>query len=326
MTINLKRLIVILITVNFSLVNAQVGIGTTTPAAQLTVEEDAIFNESGGDNDFRIETLNRVNMIFVDAANDRIGIGINNPAYALEMKVSSPGTYIATFENTGANGSSLLGYATGTFNALGGATNNTNGLGIYGVSLPNTGAGIGIYGIANSSNGYGVFGSIPTTGSWLGFGGVFQGGLGYINGLYNLSDERVKKDIAIIDDALSKIQQIKGVSYKYNLDDYDYLASGDGRTYLGFLAQNIKEVFPEAVAQKHLSTSGPDKMGSTINMADYNKEIFNVVDYTAIVPVLVEGIKEQQAIINTQNSKIQALEAKLLLFEAKLNTLIESQN
>ena len=40
MTINLKRLIVILIIVNFSLVNAQVGIGTTTPATGALLDLD----------------------------------------------------------------------------------------------------------------------------------------------------------------------------------------------------------------------------------------------------------------------------------------------
>nr|WP_321222669.1 tail fiber domain-containing protein [uncultured Psychroserpens sp.] len=306
--------------------HSQVGIGTTTPTAQLTVEEDAIFNESGGDNDFRIETLNRVNMIFVDAANDRIGIGINDPAYAFDMRVSIPDDYIATFQNTHATGSSLQGYILGTFNALGAVTNNANGLASYGVSLPATGNSLGVWGTSNSSDAIGVQGSIPTTGTWFGFGGIFTGALGYVNGLYNLSDERVKKDIITIENALSKIRQIRGVSYKYNLDDYNYLASGDKRTYLGFLAQNIMEVFPEAVAQKQLTVSGPDKMGSSVNMNDYNKEMFNVVDYTAIIPVLVEGIKEQQTIIDNQNTKIQDLEAKLLILESKINLIIESQN
>ena len=302
--------------------SAQVGIGTTSPTAQLTVNEDATFNESGNDNDFRIESLNRVNMFFVDAGNDRIGIGINNPAYALEMRLGIANDYIATFENTNVTGPSLQSYVTGTFNAFGGVTNNANGLASYGVSLPTAGAGTGVYGTSNSSDGIGVEGTIPTTGSWLGFGGLFVGGLGYANGLYNLSDERVKKNITTIDNAISKIKQIKGVSYTYNLDDYNYLASGDTRTYLGFIAQNIKEIFPEAVAQKYLTVSGPDKMSSTLNMDDFKKEIFNVVDYTAIIPVLVEGIKEQQDVIDDQNLRITTLESQIKLLESKVEKLL----
>lgn len=302
--------------------NAQVGIGTTSPTAQLTVTEDAIFNESGNNYDFRIESLNRVNMLFVDAGNDRIGIGINNPAYTLEMKVGIPNNYIATFENTNATGASLQGYVVGTFNALGGVTNNVNGLASYGVSLPGTGASTGVFGTSNSSDAIGVEGSVPTTGSWLGYGGVFRGGLGFVNGIYNLSDARVKKNITTIDNALSKIMQIEGVSYTYNLEEYNYLASGDTRTYLGFLAQDINEIFPEAVAQKYLTVSGPDKMSSTLNKNDFKKEIFSVVDYTAIIPVLVEGIKEQQETIDSQNLRINNLESQIKILDSKVEKLL----
>ena len=166
---------------------AQVGIGIIAPLnAQFTVNEDAIFNESGGAFDFRIESDNQANMFFVDASTNRIGIGLNNPAYNLEMKMNGGANYLAAFENTNVNGASLMGYNNvGNFNALGGVTNITTGLGSYGVSLPTTGASVGIYGTSNSSDAIGVQGSIPTTGSWLGYGGFFTGGLGYVNGLYN---------------------------------------------------------------------------------------------------------------------------------------------
>lgn len=40
-----------------------------------------------------------------------------------------------------------------------------------------------------------------------------------------------------------------------------------------------------------------------------HSQILNVVDYTAIVPVLVEAIKEQQSIIDSQEARITNLEA-----------------
>ena len=39
----------------------------------------ATFNEDGGDVDFRVESDGNSNMLFVDAANDRVGIATNNP-------------------------------------------------------------------------------------------------------------------------------------------------------------------------------------------------------------------------------------------------------
>jgi len=273
----------------------------------------SIFNEQGiATNDFRIESNGQANMFFVDAGNDRIGIGTAAPTTDLHMTTNVASGYMAWFENTAGAASSLIAYNTSTQNALGGATNLATGIGAYGVALQATGTSYAIYGVSNSSNSLGVRGSIPTTGTWTGYGGLFTGGLGYVNGLYNLSDERVKKDIELISGAVDKLKKIKGVSYKYNLEKYSYLASGDTRTYLGFLAQDVQKIFPEAVSQKEMVVDGPSEMGVSADMSKFQMEIFNVVDYTAIVPVTVEAIKEQQLMIEALNSRIEALEKMVL--------------
>lgn len=46
---------------------------------------DIVFNEAGDDNDFRMEGLNEVNLFFLDASTDRIGIGTNAPASHLQV-------------------------------------------------------------------------------------------------------------------------------------------------------------------------------------------------------------------------------------------------
>src|SRR5690606_22618728 len=114
-------------------------------------------------------------------------------------------------------------------------------IGVRGLHIPTTGAGVGVYGTSNSSNADGVWGAIPTTGAWLGYGGIFTGGLGYANGLYNLSDARIKTNVVTIPSALDKIQQIRGVSYNHDNKKYPYLFEGDTKKYLGFIAQEIKE-------------------------------------------------------------------------------------
>ena len=45
----------------------------------VTVNNTAVFNEDSGDFDFRIESNNNANMFFVDAGNDKIGIGQSSP-------------------------------------------------------------------------------------------------------------------------------------------------------------------------------------------------------------------------------------------------------
>lgn len=44
-------------------------------AGSLSVADGAIFNEAGADKDFRVETNNNANMLFIDGGNDKVGIG-----------------------------------------------------------------------------------------------------------------------------------------------------------------------------------------------------------------------------------------------------------
>ena len=58
-----------------------------------------VFNQSGADMDLRVESTGNQNMLFVDAGNDRVGIGTNSPGFPLH--VNSSGTDIAKFESSG---------------------------------------------------------------------------------------------------------------------------------------------------------------------------------------------------------------------------------
>lgn len=47
--------------------------------------EAVVFNDTGTDLNFRIESTGNTDMMFVDAGNDRVGIGTNAPAYTLDV-------------------------------------------------------------------------------------------------------------------------------------------------------------------------------------------------------------------------------------------------
>jgi hypothetical protein len=49
------------------------------------VRGTAVFNEGGGDNDFRIEGQSKPNLFFCDASEDRIGIGTNSPSKLFDV-------------------------------------------------------------------------------------------------------------------------------------------------------------------------------------------------------------------------------------------------
>lgn len=276
----------------------------------LTIDEAAqdelIINDRGVDIDFRVESDLEPNMLFLNAADDQIFVkaATQHLGYIDPLSVYANSTGSATIGiqyamagwnqgNQGGGGNFVIEDATNAYAAMESST---------------VGVGSSTRAINSNSNGYGVYGSIPTTGSWLGYGGLFTGGLAYMNGLYNLSDQRVKKDIQHIDSALNKIMNIDGVTYKYDMTKYNKEAPEDPRTYYGFIAQNIKKELPHAVAEKLV----PFENNKTRISAEENKrELLNVVDYTAVIPVLVEAMKEQQKIIEAQNKRIEALEAKL---------------
>ena len=51
----------------------------------VTFDGAVVVNESGGNNDFRVEGDTEANLIFADASTDRVGIGTNSPSAALEV-------------------------------------------------------------------------------------------------------------------------------------------------------------------------------------------------------------------------------------------------
>jgi hypothetical protein len=99
----------------------------------------------------------------------------------------------------------------------------------------------------------------------------------------SLSDERMKKNIRAIDDALDKVMKLRGVTYEWK--DENSLEKG---IRMGFIAQETKDVLPEVV--------------------NYNTEndIYSM-QYANITAVLVEAIKELKQEVSTS---VAALENK----------------
>ena len=98
------------------------------------------------------------------------------------------------------------------------------------------------------------------------------------------SDIRVKKNIKVIGNALYKVQQLRGVTFDRTDDERI------GRQ-TGVIAQEVLKVLPEAV------------LGS--------EETQYSVAYGNMVGLLIEAIKEQQAIIDSQEARLQRLEELL---------------
>ena len=101
------------------------------------------------------------------------------------------------------------------------------------------------------------------------------------------SDLRLKKNIKPITNSLTTIQKLSPVSYekKQSIQATDYTTIENG-----FIAQELQKILPDLVHE----SADKDKLLS--------------VNYTAIIPILTKGIQEQQAIIEDQKKRLDALE------------------
>lgn len=114
--------------------------------------------------------------------------------------------------------------------------------------------------------------------------GTVAGTLAYVN----LSDKRLKKDVKTIDKALEKLMQLNGITFNWDKTKTD--KELDDNNHLGFLAQDVEKIFPQAVVTAN------DKMQT------------KSVAYSDLVPVLVEAMKQQQHQIKNQQEQIDKLQ------------------
>jgi hypothetical protein len=99
-----------------------------------------------------------------------------------------------------------------------------------------------------------------------------------------ISDERLKENIQPIEDALSKVSQLKGCTFTY---------TADGRESAGLIAQDVEKVLPSAVIETKLP----------LKIDDGNE--YKVLQYDQTIGLLVEAIKELSAKVEELSSKVE---------------------
>ncbi len=115
-------------------------------------------------------------------------------------------------------------------------------------------------------------------GQWAGY---FIGDVRVSNNIFafsfnTLSDRKVKMGIEKIKKPMQKVMQIEGVTYQYDAAAFPNQKVIQG-VQTGFIAQNIEKVIPDAVVM--------------------DQDGYKTVNYTKVVPLLVEAVKEQQHVI-----------------------------
>jgi chaperonin cofactor prefoldin len=152
--------------------------------------------------------------------------------------------------------------------------------------LENTAGNIGVGGIADASYRLRVYGKVRTI------------------GVNETSDRRMKKDIQPIAGALEKIGKLQGVRYNWRNSEFPTLGLPN-KTDLGLIAQDVEKVLPELV--------------------DTDNSGYKSVQYSHLVAVLVEAIKEQQKQIEKLQSDKVALEKRTESLEKQTASLDDLQ-
>ncbi|MEM9339062.1 MAG: tail fiber domain-containing protein [Bacteroidota bacterium] len=111
---------------------------------------------------------------------------------------------------------------------------------------------------------------------------------------FTASDARFKKGMNAIEEAMTLIGELEGITYQFKADNAEF-ADRDfpkGKQF-GLSAQQVREILPELVSEE--------------------KDGFLSVNYVGVVPILIEALKEQ-------NSKMEELAKKMASLEQRLAT------
>jgi hypothetical protein len=98
---------------------------------------------------------------------------------------------------------------------------------------------------------------------------------------FSTSDKRHKNNIQTISNAVLKVKQLNGVTWEWN-DDVNEVTKSTPKT--GLIAQEVKEILPQVVTER--------------------ADGFLALDYSKMVGLLVEAIKEQQIQIDQLKAQI----------------------
>jgi hypothetical protein len=137
-------------------------------------------------------------------------------------------------------------------------------------------------------------------------GGYSSAVVSYIDdyGYYHqISDSTSKVNIKTINASLSKIIQLRGIEYNHktkeeNNNDKSNKNQASTALRYGFLAQEVETVIPEAV--------------------ETGKTGIKYINYQAMIPFLVEALKEQQTQIDKQDQQIIFLQIQMNAIQQSL--------
>lgn len=278
----------------------------------------SIGTSNGGPSDAAIYSLARAQDRAAVFGENTKNVAYPTPKYGVYGKANNiPGNGIGGYFEGGLTG------VKGKFLYSGSNTLADEYIGVEGsssyqnLSGSNTTIGVKGYGetLAGNSNIYGVYGyaysQVDTSTVSIGvFGDNWMNGpndyamyaLGRTystTGWSGPSDERLKKDIRDYNGAVELIKKLHTKSYSFRDDDKFAGIHFPKEKQVGFLAQELEQVIPEMVSEAPLFFNKHDRDPGN----DFTEQ-YKAVNYSYLIPILTQAIKEQQEQIEMLRTQI----------------------
>jgi len=281
-----------------------VGINTTTPSTTLTVDVKSNGYENGIDItnsnnwgygssvNFRIPpsdgasvaTVARIQQGYQAANKYHLNFSTYNSGLTERVRITADGFLKAS--NTGSYYNSVGTYHENR-NSL---TNNYITYFTHSASSSPYGIGVDFTGASpNNTTEYFISCGDTTNSKFIVYSnGTVQNRTGTYT---TISDLKLKENVVDTSSKLEKLNQVRVVNY--NL-------IGDELKQIGFVAQELEQVFPSIVFETPDLDEDKQPTG----------EVTKGVKLTVFIPILVKAIQEQQQIINDLKARIETLENK----------------
>jgi hypothetical protein len=273
---------------------SSITMGTlTTTTLGLDANSWSILREPSSFNyNFAIRNASSTDVFDITSAGN-VGIGMTSPGYALDVNGDIHATTnLGVILNAADRPLITRGWDAFT-------SGNWPGIGRWGlfmepctltIGTPNA-AGNGMVQFVR----FNVDGSYSTTASIDSSGNVWA--YGTITAAGN-SDRRLKQNIKPLTDTLSKLDQLRGVSFEWN-----HLATSmghkEGQKAIGMIAQEVQKVYPELV----------------IVAPEHDGRRYLSIDYEKFTAVLLQAIKELDgkviSLFKGLSDRVQALEVRM---------------
>jgi hypothetical protein len=132
------------------------------------------------------------------------------------------------------------------------------------------------------------------------------------------SDRRIKQDIAPIAGAVDTLLRLHPVSFRYTADYRAMENNFPDKPYFGFVAQDFRDVFPDAVSSTGKRVPGSVPGDEPILALDSSPALITTVAAVQELAVQSEDTHREIATLLAQNA---ALRARLERIEARLDAL-----